>query len=205
MSQVTHGLRAIFSHPRIYDGFQDLMGASRVREELVREFIRPHPGMKLLDIGCGTAVVLDFLPKTVEYWGFDISERYIAAASRRFFGRGQFHCGLFDAAQLADLPPFDVVIATGLLHHLEDAEARKLFDLTKRALKPNGRMITIDPCLAGGQNPIARFLINSDRGQNVRSSQGYRALPEQHFSQVSGQLRHRSWIPYTHWIMECKA
>ena len=205
MTQITHGLRAIFSHPRIYDGFQDLMGASRIRRELVREFIRPVPGMRILDIGCGTAEILGFLPELVEYWGFDISERYIAAATDRFGARGHFHCGLFDAAQLEHLPAFDVVIATGLLHHLDDAEARNLFALSKRALKPAGRIIAIDPCLADGQNPVARLLIKSDRGQNVRSAEGYSALPGKHFNRVDGQLRHRSWIPYTHWIMECSA
>ena len=64
-------------------------------------------------------------------------------------------------------------------------------------------MITIDPCIAAGQNPIARYLIFHDRGQSVRDSDGYQALASKVFSRVNGTLRHRRWIPYTHWIMEC--
>lgn len=204
MSQITHGVRAIFSSPRIYDGFQNLMGATRIRQELVRDFIRPKPGMRLLDIGCGTAEILSFLPQEVEYWGFDISSRYIDAAHARFGARGHFHCGLFSSHHVNELPEFDIVIAFGVLHHLSDDEARSLFALAKEAIKPDGRVVTIDPCFAEGQNPIARFLISKDRGQNVRAAEGYQGLPDLNFSKIDGQVRHRNWIPYTHWVMECK-
>jgi SAM-dependent methyltransferase len=203
VSQITHGVRAIFSSPRIYDGFQDLMGASRARQELVREFIRPAVGTRLLDIGCGTAAILSFLPQRVEYWGYDISAPYIQDAKNRFGARGHFHCGLFDALELDRIPKLDVVIAIGVLHHLDDSEAIGLFELARRALKRDGRAITMDPCFAHGQNPVARFLIGRDRGQNVRTADRYMALPRPHFGQIKGQLRHRAWIPYTHWIMEC--
>lgn len=204
MSQITNGMRAIFSNPFIYDTFQNVMGATRIRREWVRDFIRPVPGMRVLDIGCGTAQILDLLPKDVAYWGYDISERYIAAAKTKFGSRGHFHCGFFDVLQVESLPKFDLVIALGVLHHLDDMESRSLFELAKRALVPEGRFVTMDPCISPGQNPLARFLINRDRGQNVRIAEAYRALPTASFSMVNGQLRHRSWIPYTHWIMECK-
>lgn len=200
---MTSGLRSAFSSPRIYDGFQALMGAARVRRELVAEFIRPAAGMRVLDIGCGTAEILDFLPEGVDYCGFDISERYVDAASARFGARGQFRCGRLDARQVDSMPRFNVVLALGVLHHLDDGEARGLFELAGCALRTNGRVVTLDPCLAQGQNPIARFLIERDRGQNVRTAAAYRALAGSAFGTVRGHLRHRRWIPYTHWIMEC--
>lgn len=204
MGQITHGVRAIFSSPRIYDSFQNLMGASRMRRELVHDFIRPVPGTRILDIGCGTAEIIRFLPAAVDYWGYDINATYLEAAENRFGDRGHFHCGSFDAQELHRLPQFDVVIATGVLHHLDDTQAYSLFELAKRSLKPDGRVVTIDPCLVKGQNPIARFLITLDRGQNVRSAHEYLALARRTFDQTDGQLRHRSWIPYTHWVMECR-
>ena len=205
MSQITSGIRSILSHPSLYDFVQNIMGAQTIRRDLVDNFIRPVPGSRILDIGCGTAEILPFLPDGAEYWGYDISQAYIDAARQRFGDRGHFACKLLDQAELEKLPKFDAVIATGVLHHLDDPQAKELFDLAHHALAEGGRVVTIDPCLSPGQNPVARWLIQHDRGQNVRTREGYRELPAHAFSRIDGTLRHRSWIPYTHWIMECAA
>ena len=66
-----------------------------------------------------------------------------------------------------------------------------------RALKPGGAFLSIDPCLAPDQSPIARFLVSNDRGRYVRSEQGYRALFDgfriDYVRVVSDMLR----VPYT--------
>lgn len=205
MSQITSGIRSVLSHPRVYDTLQHIMGAQAIRRDLVDHFIRPAPGSRVLDIGCGTAEILPFLPEGVEYWGYDISQAYISAARKRFGERGHFTCGLLDRAELARLPKFEAVIAVGVLHHMDDPVAAELFALARQALGEGGRVITIDPCLSPGQNPVARWLILHDRGQNVRTQAGYRDLPAKSFARIDGTLRHRIWIPYTHWIMECAA
>lgn len=203
MAQITSGIRGVLSHPAVYDAMQDMMGARRVRRELVTEFIRPAPGFRVLDIGCGTAEILPFLPASVEYWGYDISAPYIEAARQRFGARGTFFCKNLTQEDLRTLPKFDAVLAIGVLHHLNDEEAAGLVGLAREALAERGRLVTIDPCFAQGQNPIARFLIAKDRGQNVRDAEGYCALARGSFEHVNGAIRHRAWIPYTHWIMEC--
>lgn len=181
------------------------MGAQRLRRYLADQFIRVQPGHRILDIGCGTADILSFLPEGVEYWGYDISPEYIEAARARHGDRGHFECRPLDLQEIASLPKFDVVLAIGVLHHLGDTEAFSLFQQAKAALHDRGRMITFDGCIAPGQNLIARFLIQHDRGQNVRAASEYRELATQTFSRVEGTLRHQAWIPYTHWIMECSA
>lgn len=202
MAQITSGLRAILSSPAIYDAFQNIMGADRIRRELVANYIRPAVGMRILDIGCGTARILDYLPD-VDYHGFDLSQRYIDEAQRRCGDRGHFRCALVEQATLDDMPPFDIVLAVGVLHHLDDNSALSLLNLAKCALRPGGRLVTIDPCYDLAQNPVARFLVSRDRGQNVRSGGAYRELAYNVFAHVQGEVRHRAWIPYTHWVMEC--
>ncbi|MDD2701958.1 MAG: class I SAM-dependent methyltransferase [Sideroxydans sp.] len=203
MSQVTSGIHAILSKPAIYNLFQNAMGAVKVRRDFVKNFVKPAKSFRILDIGCGTAEILHCLPADTEYWGYDISPQYIEAARDSFGSRGHFHCGLIDSETLISMPKFDIVLAIGVLHHLNDDEAHSLFALASEALKEDGRMVTLDPCFADGQNPIARYLIGKDRGQNVREAEGYRALAAVSFSNIHGVLRHRAWIPYTHWIMEC--
>jgi SAM-dependent methyltransferase len=205
MAQTTTGLRSVFSRPWVYDAFQAVMGVDRVRRELVGEFIRPEAGDSILDLGCGTADIVAYLPKGVQYWGYDISPEYIEAARARFGDRGRFEAKLVDDAVLATLPPMDAVLALGVLHHLDDNEAMALARLARRALKPGGRLVTIDPVYASHQNPVARFLISRDRGRNVRDAEGYRRIAAAGFTQVKGTLRHRAWIPYTQWFMECSA
>ena len=90
------------------------MGASRSRREFVDDYIQPFPGCKILDIGCGTARILDYLPVDVDYHGFDLSQRYIRSASQRYGERGKFTCSVVDKIAVERLPRFDIVLATGL-------------------------------------------------------------------------------------------
>jgi len=203
MAQITHGVRAILSHPLIYSSFQSLMGAHKIRQSFVANYIKPFPGMKILDVGCGPADILAYL-HDVDYWGFDISEAYIEQACTRFSQFGTFNCKQLQPEDLAGLPKFDVVLALGLLHHLDDAVATDVMELALQALKPGGRLITMDPCFDSSQNPIARFLVRNDRGQNVRDKAGYEALAGKVFSLPRVDVCHQAWIPYTHCFMECQ-
>ena len=202
MPQITTGIRAVLSSPKVYDFFQDLMGAKSVRLELVRDHIQPLSACRVLDIGCGTARILDFLPN-VEYFGFDSSQRYIDDAVNRYGTRGHFKCALVEQAVIDHMEPFDVVMATGLLHHLDDEKVQGLMKLVHSALREGGQLITIDPCFAADQNAVSHFLVSRDRGQNVRDLAGYSSLAKSVFSNTAAIVRHRKWIPYTHCIMQC--
>lgn len=203
MAQITHGVRAILSHPLIYSSFQSLMGAHKIRQNFVANYVKPFPGMKVLDVGCGPADILAYLGDVV-YWGFDISEAYIEQARTRFGQVGTFNCKQLQPEDLAGLPEFDVVLALGLLHHLDDTVATGVMALALQALKPGGRLITMDPCFDSSQNSVARFLVRNDRGQNVRDKVGYETLAGKVFSSLRVDVRHQAWIPYTHCFMECQ-
>jgi SAM-dependent methyltransferase len=203
MSQITSGLRALLSQPFLYNLFQKAVGAEKVRSELVSEFILPKKNDKILDIGCGTAEILNFLPASIKYYGFDISEDYIKSAINKFGKRGNFYCANLNEPRFKNLKSFDTIIAIGVLHHLSNKEARELMILLRQKLKPGGRFISIDACLIPNQNPLAKFIIMRDRGQNIRTPKCYQGLTNKIFSKVNVALKHRHLIPYTHWIMEC--
>lgn len=202
MAQITTGMRGLLSSPHVYSLFQTLMGARGGWSRFVERYMRPKAGDSVLDLGCGPADVLDYLPP-VGYWGYDISPAYIEQAQRKYGERGHFHCKLLKRSDLDQLPRFDIVVASGLLHHLDDEVAGELLVLAHAALKLGGRLVTIDPCLVPGQSPIARFLIERDRGQNVRTQDAYSALAGRVFQRLQVEVRHKTWIPYTHCFMEC--
>jgi len=203
MAQITNGARMILSHPVIYSAFQTLMGAHSLREHFVQKYVQPTPEMKILDLGCGPADILAHLTG-VDYCGFDISESYIRQAKARFGDQGTFYCKQLQMEDVPNLPKFDTFIAIGLLHHLTDDEAAGVMQIALKLLKEEGKLLTVDPCLVPIQNKIARLLINYDRGRNVRDQRSYESLAKQLFTRSHSEIRHQSWIPYTHCFMRCQ-
>jgi len=201
MGETTTGVRAILSSPRVYELWATLIGGEQQRRTLTRDHFKTQPGERVLDIGCGPAELLPHLG-AVEYTGIDISPSYIAAAKSRF--SGDFRVG--DATRIdEDLRDFDVVLSFGVLHHIDDAGVERMFAGAARALKPSGRMVTVDPVFEPGQHRIARAVISRDRGQHVRSKERYAELARTAFGDVEWTVRHDLLrFPYSHCILECR-
>lgn len=203
MAQITTGLRSVLSHSHIYDLMQNIMGAQSFRKYFVATYIRPMSGDRVLDLGCGTADILGFLPD-VEYHGYDISSQYISSAKKKYGNRGAFHQEIFTEEMAAQKEKFNVSLAMGVLHHLDDETAHSLLRTAHASLHRGGRFVSHDPVFVDGQNPIARFLISKDRGQNVRTQSEYVNLVKDVFPSFSSQTRDQSWIPYTHCFLNAE-
>ena len=203
VTEKTTGVRAIFSLAWAYRLAQWGIGADRFRDTFVDEVLRPGPNDRVIDIGCGTADILEHLPE-LDYVGFDHSQRYIDSARARHPDRGRFHwvdAGRFQPATRDRT----LAMAIGVLHHLDDDTATDVFSLAGASLVPGGRFVSIDPTLVDGQHPLARLLASQDRGQNVRTPDQMRALIEPHFDEVSVTVRHDLLrVPYSHVITEAR-
>jgi SAM-dependent methyltransferase len=197
-------IASLLGVPAIYRWSQRLI-AGDFRTIYASQFIRAKPGDRILDLGCGTADILEHLPE-VDYFGIDMSAHYIRAATRRYGNRGLFRCQSFRGIDLDEIPPMDLVLFNGVFHHLNDREMLDALKVAKQALRSGGRLVSHDGCYREGQAPLARYLLQHDRGQYVRTAEGYMNLVSQVFFDIKSTIRHDLLrVSYTHLILECAA
>lgn len=195
-------LHSLLGFPALYSLAMKALGGHNSRTTHITRYVRPKAGDRILDVGCGPADILNYLP-AVSYIGVDIDANYIACAKAHFADRGEFICK--DVALLAEecFEPVDIILATGLLHHLTDSECINLLKSCKKLLKPSGRMVTFDGCRIPNQHPFDTWMLNNDRGQYVRTEEAYRKLAGSVFPGVSMNIHSNLLrIPYTLAIME---
>ena len=124
-------MQRLLDIPVVYDLSQALVGGSRARSIYINEYARPRENDGVLDIGCGTGNVFQFLP-SVRYVGFDMNPEYIKSAKKHFGNQGTFICAKVSKDAVKGTGPFDIVLACGILHHLDDNGALELFKLARQ-------------------------------------------------------------------------
>lgn len=197
-------MSALLEYAPIYILVQNILRGRRFYEEFVSRYVRPERDRKVLDIGCGPGVLLPYLPD-VQYVGVDLHAPYIQWANRWHGHRGRFLCKSVDSPDL-ELGSYDIVVGTGLLHHLDDETAVTMLRLARRCLRPGGRFVIIDGCRVPGQSLLARLLLFLDRGCHVRSVEHYRRLIDPIFDEVVCSVRHDMFrVPYSVVVFECTA
>jgi len=195
-------IRSVLAAPHAYQFWSLAVGGHTCSRTLVDNYIRPRVGVRILDIGCGPGTILNYLPQC-DYLGFDLSRRYIELA-KSYHPHAKFVCERVSQFALSDHGSFDLVLALGVVHHLDDTEALQLFRIAHDALRPGARLVTVDGVFTDDQSAAARWLLARDRGEYVRSKGEYLAIASQVFSSVTPSVRHDLLrIPYSHLILEC--
>jgi SAM-dependent methyltransferase len=195
-------LRSVLAIPAAYNLWWTIVGGPAFAKVLVREYLQPKVGARILEIGCGPGTIVGYLPQ-VDYLGFDLSSRYIEMARKRF-PQAQFVCERVSRFSHEKQHSFDAVLALGVVHHLHDHEAGQLFQIAHDALKSGGKLITVDGVWTSDQSPAARWFLARDRGEYVRNEGEYVKIASQVFANVRASVRHDLIrIPYSHLVLEC--
>jgi len=203
MSQRTSKIYNLINSPLFYIFFQKIMSGTSFRKKIIIKNIK-NSKVKVLDIGCGPAEVLNYIPNAV-YYGYDIDQRSINYAKKKYKDKNHhFFCKKFGKSEIKKLPKIDYVILFGIVHHLNDEEVKNLFELCKKVMKKNAVLLTEDPILIKNQNPIARFFIKNDRGMNIREKSNYLKLANAYFKNIRAKITHQFFVPYTWFSTICK-
>ena len=194
-------LAQVFDNAKLYEIFQFAVAKKATHEIIRSEILKPDDGVSnVLDFGCGIGYH-SRLFHSAQYLGIEPLESCIERANKNYSGPlTQFILG--DHSLLRDLKSenFDLVIAVGVLHHIDDEICREFIREAYRILKPGARLTTFDPVLHGRQTKISEWVVKRDRGAWVRTDVEYLNSIEEFFpgrletTIYSNLLR----IPYDH-------
>jgi cyclopropane fatty-acyl-phospholipid synthase-like methyltransferase len=197
-------VKSVLASPRAYELSQRLWYRPGMQREYVTNYAHAKAGERVLDIGCGVGAVAHYFPSVI-YHGFDSSEEYIAYARAKFGHRAEFTVGVIGRDVTVEAGSYDLVMANGIIHHLDDREVLHLLTLAHAALKPGGRLVTRDGCFEDNQSAVARYLLKGDRGQFVRTREGYQKLFDQVFQEANALVRRDMMrVPYSLIIFQCR-
>lgn len=180
----------ILEQPGFFYTLQGLFIRSyRKFEEVLRqeEFVS-LPG-RCLDLGCGVGRLASLFPPAI-YVGVDIDEDYIRFAKQRF-ARPFL---VADARHLCFAEgSFSKVYIAAVIHHLSDADIVDVNKEIQRVISPGGRVLVIDAIPPRSRiNLLGELLRRLDRGEYIRSMEGYRKILGRDFL-IEKEYRLSSW------------
>ena len=188
-THVQSGVRKILELPWVYNTFATVIGGNESRKKHFRKYLISDKVKTILDIGCGTAVLLNHLDSDVEYHGCDMEQKYIDHCKTKFGDRGNFYLErVGEIIREEWLNKFDAINAHGLLHHLSDEDGEDLLKTSRKYLKKGGFLLTADPVFFDGQGVFSKWIVSKDRGQNVRTPASYNALANKYFNRLETDL-----------------
>lgn len=157
-----------------------------------------------MDVGCGPARLRPQFPEDIQYFGFDPNPDYIEKATEQ--GGGEFSVGVITdflkAYQDRLEGKVDLVICSGVLHHLTTEQMNEVMAGADALLKEGGRFAALEPAWLARQDRLSRWVLSQDRGTNILHDFEWRRALESHFSRAEVKVVNRLVrIPYMYGLL----
>lgn len=129
------------------------------------QYLEIQDGQKILDAGCGSGIVSDYLSKrakNVKVVGVDFSKDRIEQAKAQYESENVS----FSQANLLEFngenERFDIIVCRYVLRHFSLEDSKKVLQNLFRALKPGGRICCVDvEGVMGDVYPASEFMQES--------------------------------------------
>jgi len=121
-------------------------------DRIFKNFLKPNPSIKLLELGAGGSIWLPYFAKTFGFnvYGIDYSAKGCDMAKRNLDlarVKGTIICKDFFQLDKDWNEYFDIIVSFGVIEHFEDP--LEILNLIKRLLNKKGLIITVVPNTAG--------------------------------------------------------
>lgn len=151
----------------------------------VAEAVKNAGATKVIDLCCGTGNQIVYLRKAgiENSIGTDISDNMLHQAWRN--GLKDVCLKMDASATTFDNDEFDAAIMSFSLHEMPAETARKIFDESRRIVKPDGLLIVVDYSFDNHTQPLGRFaaravekMVGGDHYRNFKNFMGNDLLSE---------------------------
>ena len=157
----------------LYDPLQWMLGGDALKRPLIEQAAL-RPGLRVLDIGCGTGsltLLLQRLHPGVEVVGLDPDPKALAITRRKAERAGlalRLDQGFSDRLPYPDAS-FDRVFSSLMFHHLKQEEKEATLREVRRVLKPRGSLHLLD--FGPPRSRLSRALAHVlHRAENLRDN-----------------------------------
>ena len=200
-------MKRILEIPQIYNFYQRLVGVYPYMRDFAQKYIhisvKDKKIFKILDMGCGTGIIIPYLPKNIEYLGIDCSSKYIKYVqknnpSKKFLC--QSVCKTIDNNDI-----YDLVLSKNVVSALSDEQLKKMLDVIIPHCDVNTKIIFSDMDYKSDASIVQRFFQSHERNRYIRSKEDYLKILYLYFNvdkidEINGMYR----IPYSKVVFECK-
>jgi 2-polyprenyl-3-methyl-5-hydroxy-6-metoxy-1,4-benzoquinol methylase len=136
-----------YQHEATHRGFAAQRFWHQKRFEACLELLAPGPGMRVLDVGCGSGVFADQVARTegVSVMAVDANADAVRFATSTYGRPGlEVRRGHVDELDLADRS-FDRISFLEVIEHVHEPQARAALADFARLLRPGGRLVISTP------------------------------------------------------------